>query len=160
MTIKSSIHCAVASRNPDGSSHLTPIGSVVLTDVGRGLYFDMFNEQLARNLAEDPRLTILAVDSGRLMWLRSLLRGGFVRPPGVRLLGEAGPARPSTPGEVKRFQRVVGPLLRTRGGQMLWGRLPYVRDLRIDTIVPLRIGAMTEAHTSAQIGATEIDRPQ
>jgi hypothetical protein len=160
MTVKSSLQCAIASRNPDGSPHLTPIGSVFLTpEVGKGFYIDMFNRQLAANVAEDPKVTIMAVDSGRLMWLRSLLGGSFVRPPGVRLVAEVGAPRPSTPEEVRQFQRFVGPMLRTRGGQLLWGRLGTVRDLRIDSIVPLRIGPMTESHESARIGATVADRP-
>jgi hypothetical protein len=143
LSIRSGLHCAVASRNPDGSAHLTPIGSVILTDIGRGFYFDIFNRELARNLDNNPQVTILAVDSGRLMWLRSLLRGAFVRPPGVRLTAEVGRPRPSTPDEIKQFHRVVGPMLRTRGGRLLWSRLPRVRDLRITSVTPLSIGPMT-----------------
>lgn len=152
LSIRSGLHCAIASRGPDGSPHLTPIGSVVLTDVGKGFYFDIFNRELACNLAADPTVTILAVDSGRLMWLRSLLKGTFVRPPGVRMLAEVGQPRPSTPDEIRQFHRVVGPMLRTRGGQLLWSRLPRVRDLRITTIIPLSTGTMTSgAHPSATI---------
>jgi hypothetical protein len=150
-SITSGLHCAIASRNPDGSAHLTPIGSVILTDLGNGFYFDMFNRQLAHNLDTDPQVTILAVDSGKLMWLRSLLKGTFVRPPGVRMTAEVTQPRPSTREEIKQFYRVVGPMLRTRGGQLLWGRLPSVRDLRIKTITPLSIGAMT---SNAGLAAT------
>lgn len=158
--VKSSLHCSIASRNLDGSPHITPIGSVVLLpEVGRGLWIDMFNRQLAANLTEDPRVTILAVDSGRLFWLRSLLGGSFVRPPGVRLGAEVSAPRPTTPAEVTRFQSFVGPGLRTKGGKMLWGRLTTARDLRIDSIVPLRIGPMTEADDTARIGDAVADRP-
>ena len=36
-THASSLHCAVASIGPDGAPHVTPIGSIMLTDAGRGV---------------------------------------------------------------------------------------------------------------------------
>jgi hypothetical protein len=160
LSVRSGLNCTIGSHNADGSLHLTPIGSVVLTDVGKGFYFDIFNSQLARNLAADPRVTILAVDSGRLMWLRSLLKGSFVRPPGVRLTGQVGSPRPSTEAEIRRFHRVVGPLLHTRGGQMLWSRLPRVRDIRIESVIPLRIGPMTEESLTGAIPSSVLEHPE
>jgi hypothetical protein len=157
--VRSGLHCAVASRNADGSAHVTPIGSLVLTDFGQGFYFDILNRDLARNLREDPRVTVLAVDSSRWMWARSLIKGTFVRPPGVRLTAEVGPPRPSTPEEIKQFHRVLGPLLHTRGGQRLWSRLPRVRDLRITAVTPIRVGAMdTGASPAATITGGMLDR--
>jgi hypothetical protein len=147
-SIRSGLHCAIASRDPDGNPHLTPIGSVILTDVGKGFYFDIFNQELGRNLSSDSRVTILAVDSGKLMWFRSLVKGTFVRPPGVRITAEVGEPRPSTADEVSQFHRVVGPMLRTRGGQLLWSRLPRVRDLKIHTVTPLSAGRMTSSASS------------
>jgi hypothetical protein len=142
-TIRSSLHCSIASTNPDGTAHVTPIGSLLLTQYGSGVYFDAFNVRLAANVDRDPHVSILAVDSSPLMWVRSLAGGRFVRPPGIRLIGTVGPARPSTPAEADRFRRLVGPLMRTRGGQMLWGSLPVARDVKIDRIEPIGLGAMT-----------------
>ena len=141
--VRTSLHCSIASTNADGSSHVTPIGSVLLGDIGEAIYFDVFNKRLAGNIERHPRVTILAVDSGRLMWLRSLARNQFVAEPGVRLIGVVGPARESTPTEIHRFQSVVGPLLRTRGGQTLWGRLPRVRDVTVEDVELLSVGPMT-----------------
>ncbi|MCA0158662.1 pyridoxamine 5'-phosphate oxidase family protein [Tsukamurella sp. M9C] len=142
--VRSSLHCAVASRNPDGSPHVTPIGSILLDREARsGIYFDVFNARLARNLALDPRVTVLAVDSGPLRWLRALLRGRFEQSPGVQLVGTAGPARPALPEEIARFRRVVGPLGRTPGGRAFWADLSRVRDLRFDDARPVRLGSMT-----------------
>jgi hypothetical protein len=157
LSVRSGLNCTIGSRNADGSVHLTPIGSLILTDLGRGFYFDIFNTQLARNLADDPRVSILAVDSAKPMWLRSLVKGGFVRPPGVRLTGTVGAPRPSTATEIRKFHRVVGPLLRTPGGRLLWGRLPTARDVRIDSVVPVRTGTMTEAHPSGRIAAATLE---
>lgn len=144
-SVRSSLHCSVASRNADGTLHVTPIGSLILTDNGRGFYFDVLNKSLANNVKLDPHVTILAVDSGRAMWVRSLLRARFVSPPGVRLHAVVGAVRRSRPDEVRKFQKVLGPLLRTRGGQKLWGRLPAVRELEVTSVEWLDLGDLNPA---------------
>lgn len=147
----SALHCAIASTMPDGSAHVSPIGSVSLGEPGCGTYLDVFNAQLGRNLDHDPRLTILAVDSRKVMWVRALLRGRFETPPGLRLRATAGPTRPATEGEVDRFRRAVKPAVLTKGGQAMWGRPEALqaRDLVISEIVPVRIGTMTRNVWSA-----------
>ena len=152
--VRTSLHCSIASTNDDGSAHVTAIGSLQLTDRGSGYYFDVFNTTLARNVLREPRVTIAAVDSGKLMWLRSLLRGKFAASPGLTLVATVGPPRPSTPEEVAGFHRLLGPLLRTRGGRTLWSRLPQVRDLSVHAIRPIRMGAMTRG------GATSSSSPR
>ncbi|MDJ1370480.1 pyridoxamine 5'-phosphate oxidase family protein [Gulosibacter molinativorax] len=142
-TIRSSLHCSITSLNPDGSPHVSPIGSFLPTDNGHGIYFDAFNVQLAANLRRDPRVSILAVDSGPFMWARSLMKGRFTRPPGIRMTGTVGPPRRSTPSEVRRFHRLVGPLLRTRGGKLMWTSLPIARDVKIEYVEPIWMGSMT-----------------
>jgi hypothetical protein len=51
----SSLHCAIASVDPDGNPHVTPIGSVAIGPPGTATYLDVFNVQLGRNLDRDPR---------------------------------------------------------------------------------------------------------
>lgn len=142
----SSMHCSIASTNPDGSPHVSPIGSVMLGDPGRGAYLDVFNVQLGRNLDRDPRCTILAVDSSRVAWGRALLRGRFDRPPGARLIATVGSPRPATAAEVERFRSWFGLALRTPGGRSLLGRRGELRarDLTITGVVPVRVAAMTQ----------------
>ena len=142
-TIRTSLHCSIASTNPDGSPHVTPIGSLLLTDKGSALYFDVLNSRLAANLEREPRVAIIAVDSGKRLWLPALLRSRFASPPGMRLIGSVGPPRESTQEEAGRFQRAVGPLLRTPGGKALWGSLPTVRDVTVERIQNLNLGPMT-----------------
>lgn len=141
----SSLHCSIASNGPDGQPHVTPIGSVMLTEPGHGIYLDVFNVQLGRNIDADPRLTVMAVDSGRRTWLTALLRGRFATPPGFRLIGTAGPARPMSSDEGDRFGRRVRVALRTKGGAQLWGRREHLqaRDLTFTEVVPVRIPRMT-----------------
>ncbi len=60
------------------------------------------------------------------------------------MIATVGPQRPSTEAEVHRFHRLVGPLLRTRGGgQRMWQSLPLARDVTIERIIPIRMGALT-----------------
>lgn len=142
----SSLHCAIASIGADGHPHVTPIGSVMLTEPGRAVYLDVINVQLSRNLDRDPRLTVLAVDSRRLAWVRAMVRGRFETPPGVRLIGTAGPSRPIRDDERERFERRVRLAVRTRGGRRLWGDPTAfrARDLTFTAVTPVRIPAMTE----------------
>ncbi len=142
----SSLHCAVASIGVDGHPHVTPIGSVMLTEPGRGVYLDVINVHLSRNLDRDPRVTVLAVDSRRSAWMRAMLRGRFDSPPGVRLIGSAGETRPLRDDERERFERRVRLAVRTRGGRQLWGDPAKfrARDLTFTAVAPVRIPAMTE----------------
>ncbi|WP_421845170.1 pyridoxamine 5'-phosphate oxidase family protein [Mycobacterium sp.] len=77
---QSSMHCAIASVDPDGTPHITPVGTVFLRDDRTGFYFDQYTSALARNIEADPRVCLMAVDTGRLFWLRSLLAGRFIAP--------------------------------------------------------------------------------
>jgi len=163
----SSLHCAIASIGADGQPHVTPIGSVMLGEPGHGVYLDVLNVELGRNIDRDPRITVMAVDSGRRTWLSALLRGRFDTPPGVRLLGTAGPARPLTGSERDRFRRRVRFALRTKGGAQLWGRDGNysARDLVITEVVPVRIPRMTTdlwptSEVNHRIGREPAPRPE
>jgi hypothetical protein len=141
----SSFHFAIATVGANGEPHVTPIGSVVLTEPGRGFYFEEFPTHLPRNLRHDPRVSILGVNSSRSFWLRALLFGRFPSPPAIRLQGRVvGEPREATASELALWQRRVRPLRRLRGYALLWGRLRRVRDLEIDTAEPVLLGPMTE----------------
>lgn len=140
---RSSFHYAVATVAADGTPHVAPIGSVLLTEPGRGVFFDMFTSQLSQNLDADPRLCVLAVDSGRWFWFTSLARGRFAVPPALRLVGTAGPSRAATLEEQQRFRRRVRPLRRLRGHRLLWGNLATVRDVEFERADTVNLGPMT-----------------
>jgi hypothetical protein len=141
---RSSFHYAIATIGEDGAPHITPIGSVLFNDTGRGIFFDIFSSQLSQNLDRDPRVCVMAVDSAKSFWLASLVRGRFTAPPALRLTGTVGPRRPSTPIEQQRWLRRVRPLRRLRGHQLLWGDLTQVRDLTFHTALPVHLGTMTK----------------
>lgn len=141
--LKSNIYCSIASVNQDGSPHVTPIGSVNLTEPGLGHYFELFTSRLRKNLERDPRFTLLAVDSSPQFWLSSLSGGEFVDHPGIRLTGVAGDRRPCTEDEAAAFRRLTEPLQGLPGHDLLWGNLASVRDLRFDQARPIRFGPMS-----------------
>jgi len=140
---RTSFHYAIATVGEDGTPHLTPIGSVLLNDPARGIFFDIFSSQLSHNLDRDPRVCVMAVDSGKSFWLASLIRGRFTATPALRLTGTAGPRRPATPTEQQRWLRRVRPVRRLKGHQLLWGDLTHVRDLTFHTALPVQLGTMT-----------------
>ncbi len=144
---RSSFHYSIASVAVDGSPHVTPIASVLLTEPGRGIFFDIFTAQLSANLDRDPRICVMAVDSSRRFWFASLRRGRFIEPPALRLVGTAGPRRPATAVEQERWLRRVRPIRRLKGHDLLWGELPLVRDLTFENAMPVRLGRMTGYET-------------
>src|SRR5512138_1921882 len=83
-------HFAVASVGEDGFPHVTPIGSVVLGEPGRAIYTESYANGLGRRLERDPRVCVMALNSSRWEWLKTLWRGEATRPFGVRLYGTAG----------------------------------------------------------------------
>ena len=141
---RTSFHYAIATVGEDGAPHVTPIGSILLNDPGQGIFFDIFSSRLSQNLDRDPRVCVMAVDSGKSFWLASLTRGRFTAPPALRLTGTAGPRRPATPTEQQRWLRRVRPVHRLKGHQLLWGDLTHVRDLTFHTALPVQLGTMTK----------------
>ena len=135
----SGFHFAVASIGEDGFPHVTPIGSVILGEAGRGLYVESYAQGLARRVERDPRVCVMAVNSSRWELLKTLWRGEADRPYGVRLFGHAGPRREATPDELSAFHRRVRHLRFLRGHGLLWGKLRTVRDVRFDSFEPVRI---------------------
>jgi hypothetical protein len=132
-------HHAVATLGEDGSPQLTPIGSLVLGEVGRGFYIESYALGLARRLDRDPRICIMAVNGGRWELLKALWRGKADRPFGVRLLGTAGARREATAEELEHFSRRVRPLRFLRGHALLWGKMRTVRDVRFHAFEPVRL---------------------
>lgn len=147
-SFRSSFHYSVATVGPGGAPHVTPIGSVMLTEPGRGIFFDLFTSRLSRNLDNDPRVCVMAVDTTKRFWLTSLVRGRFDAQPALRLSGTAGPRRPPTPEEQQRWLRRVRSIRRLKGHDLLFQKLTHVRDLTFEESAPVRLGVMTRGSGS------------
>lgn len=142
------LHATLATVGEDGTPHATPIGSLRLKRDCTGVYFEMFTRQMPANLAVNQQVCVLAVNSGKWFWIRSLMRGRFIEPPGIRLIGNAGERRPATDEEIAWWQRRVRPLRFTSGYEKLWStkHLVNVRELHFTDFRPLQIGEMTQGH--------------
>ncbi len=139
----SSFHYAISSVTEDGEPHVTPIGSLILGAPGYGFYFEEFPSQLPRNLEANQQVCVLAVNSSRWFWLRSLIRGKFEVPPGIRLSGKAGKTREATDEEVSLWQKRVRSVRFTKGHALMWRNMRTVRDIEFTRIEPIDIGRMT-----------------
>ena len=134
---RSTIHCAIGSVGPDGMPNVTPVGTVFLRDDCTGYYFDQYAGGLGRNLDANPNVCVMAVDGGRLFWMKSLFRGQFVAPPGIRLYGQAGPLRAATPEELALIHMRTRPTQWLKGSRLLWSDFTKVRDLEFTSFRPV-----------------------
>lgn len=141
---RSSFHLSVGTVDADGAPHVTPIGSVLLGELGRGIYFDVFAAGLRHRLVPGAPVCVSAVDSGLALWVPAMLAARFAKPPGVRLFGNVvgNPRRP-TDAEIARWRRRVRALRLTRGHAMLWGRLETVRDFEFHSLEWVTLGRLT-----------------
>ena len=136
--------CSVATVDPDGSPRLSPIGSLILGEKGKAVFFEQFLKNTRRNLERDQRICVLAVTGGFLYMLKALFKGRFDRPPGVRLMGRAGARRIATDEEMRTWQARIKPYRRFKGYNLLWKDTRYVREVTFEKFEPLRLGAMSQ----------------
>jgi len=143
-TFYSSFHYAIATVDKDGFPHVSPIGSLMLTETGKGLYFEKFTKKIPENLTQNQKICVMAIDTNRFFLLWSFITGRFAHPPAIRLTGLAGKRRPPTEAELKKFYRRVRHLKFYKGHHLLWQNMPIVRDICFDRMELVKIGAMTE----------------
>lgn len=139
----SSFHYAVATVSAGGVPHVTPIGSLILGRPGNGFYFEEFTRQLTHNLKTNRHVCVLAVNSSRLFWIKSLVSGRFSSPPAVRLYGSVGEIRGATEREIKLWQNRVKRVSFSKGHAMMWAGMKMVRDIEFTRIEPVHMGEMT-----------------
>lgn len=142
-SLGSSLHCAVASVNEDGSPHLTPIGSLFLRDNKTGFFFDKFSVNMSNNLKRNPKVCVLAVNSGLFFWQKSFVMGICETPPSVRLMGKVGERREATEGEVAVWRKHIEFAHGMKGYDLLWKDMGFVRDIYFNSFEPVWMGEMT-----------------
>jgi uncharacterized pyridoxamine 5'-phosphate oxidase family protein len=139
---KSSIHCSVASVDSNGLPNVTPIGTVFLRDNATGYYFDTFTSQLAKNIETNPNICLMAVDTKSSYWFKSLLKGRFATPPGVRLYGTVGELREATAAEKQTIEKRIKPTRWMKGSQLIWSDFTHVRDIQFTHFRPVQYPKM------------------
>ncbi len=151
-SFKSSFHFAIATVTENGEPHVTPIGSLILGKPGHGFYFEEFTQHLPRNLGSNKQVCVLAVNSSRWFWLKSLVGGRFSSPPAVRLHGVVGDLREATDKEIALWQNRVKRVSFSKGHAMMWRNMRMVRDIEFTKIEPVCMGEMTRDTWNAQSG--------
>jgi hypothetical protein len=108
-----------------------------------GFYFEEFTQQLPHNLQAHKCVCILAVNSSRWYWIKSLFRGRFRTPPAVRLHGVAGELRTATEREKALWLTRVRSVRLSKGHALVWRDMRMIREIEFNRIEPVRIGQMT-----------------
>jgi hypothetical protein len=152
---KSSFHYALATVNEKGEPHVTPIGSLILCEPGHGYYFEEFPQQLPRNLGKNKQVCVLAVNSSRWFWVKSLFGGRFASPPAMRLYGTVGDLREATENEIESWHRRVRTVRSSKGYSLMWKNMKKVRDITFSRVEPVHMGKMTHDVWDAMSNAEE-----
>ena len=139
----SSFHYSIASVDENCKPHVTPIGSLILGKPGHAIYFEEFTCQLKKNIDKNKNISVLAVNSNKWFWFKSLILGRFSEQPAIRLSGEAGQLREATPTEVNLWHKRVKSVSFTKGHKIMWQRMGMVREIKFSTIHPVNISTMT-----------------
>jgi hypothetical protein len=142
-SFKSSFHYSIATVTENGEPHVTPIGSLILGKPGHGIYFEEFTKQLPNNIKTNKQVCVLAVNSSKWFWVKSLVSGRFSSPPAVRLHGTVGNIREATKKEIKQWQNRVKSVSFSKGHAMMWANMKMVREIEFTNIEPVHMGKMT-----------------
>lgn len=143
-SFSSSFHYSFATVNENGEPHVTPIGSLILREPGHGVYFEEFPRQLSLNLQNNKKVCVLAVNSSRWFWIKSLFGGRFASPPAIRLYGTVGEVREATEKEIKLWHHRVRWTRASKGYALMWKNMKMVRDINFYRLEPVNIGVMTQ----------------
>ncbi|MCC6279125.1 MAG: pyridoxamine 5'-phosphate oxidase family protein [Saprospiraceae bacterium] len=134
------LHVSIATVDTDGQPHVTPIGSFFLNRDGfSGFYFEIFTRNIPKNAATNPKVCIMAVNSGRWYWLKSLVFGKFATPPMTKIYGTLGERRPATPAEIERGNRRLGRMKTLPGGKKLFGNMGFIREVHFHAFEEARL---------------------
>jgi hypothetical protein len=140
----SSLHFSIASVDAGGNPTVTPIGSLILTDAPHGFYFEKYPSKLPKHAKQNRQICVLAVNSNKWFWLKSLWRGKFENTPAIKLYGELGILREAKPEEIARFNRRVRHTNRLKGHKYLWNSMNQVREVKFTRAEKIQLGKMTD----------------
>lgn len=149
----SSYYFSIASVNSNGMPHVTPIGSLILGNDKKGIYFEKYPVNLPKNIENNRNVCVLGVNTGIFSLLKALLKKKFADEPGIRLWGSAGERRKATKEEIELLHRkiqsalpVIGLLFsKLKGYKLLWGDLKYVREIQFHSFEQIKFGEMTRS---------------
>jgi len=141
----SSLHVSIASVAADNAPTVTPVGTVFLNADQTGFYFEKFISTLPKHAADNNQICLLAVNSSKLFWLKSLFKARFDTYPAYRLYGSLGKRREATEAEIRALKKRLKTTRRLKGHKYLWGDMMEVREISFHKGEKINIGKMTKA---------------
>lgn len=141
-SFKTSLHVSIASVNKNGAPAITPIGTLFLNDNQTGFYFEKFSSGLTSNIEKNNKVCVLAVNSSKFFWLRSLFYGKFKKHPALKLHGELGQKRKATKEEIYALSRRMRATKRLKGNHYLWKNMEFVREVKFKDVEQIKLGKM------------------
>jgi len=141
----SSLHVSIASVDSDNTPTVTPVGTVFLNKDQTGFYFEKFIVTLPKHAVHNNAICILAVNSSKFFWVKSLFKARFDVYPAFRLYGELGERREATESEIRALKKRLKTTRRLKGHKYLWGNMKEVREINFHKGEKVNIGKMTQA---------------
>lgn len=141
-SVDSSLHVSIASVDVENQPTVTPIGTLFLNKNQTGFYFEKFTKQLPRNSKTNKNICILAVNSNKWFWLKSLFTGKFEKNPAFKLYGQLGVRRKATEKELYALGRRLRFTKRLKGHQLLWSEMNYIREIKFTKAEKMKLGKM------------------
>jgi len=143
-SFRSNFHVSIASITSDNNPTVTPIGSLFLNNDQTGFYFEKYPVKLPMYSKINRRICVLAVNSNRWFWLKSLFKGKFNSYPGIKLYGKLEEKRNATEIEINRLNRRMKMTKGMKGHKYLWGSMTLVRELTFTKAEKINLGEMTK----------------
>ena len=138
------MHVSFASVNKENQPTITPIGSLFLNNNQTGFYFEKFATKLNVNSKVNKNICVLAVNSSKWLWLKSLFKMNFSEYPAVKLYGELGDKRQATQKESRAFQKRIRQTKMLKGSKYLWNDMSMVREIKFTKGEKINLGKMTK----------------
>lgn len=137
-------YCSLATVHEDGSPHVTPIGSLMVGENKKGIYFEEYSTHMSRNFKHNQRVCVLVVNNSLWTFVKSFLLGKFNTLCAMRLMGTVGAKRKATPQELAGFRKMILPLRWTKGSRMTWNKMGHVREIHFDSFEPVEFGPLPQ----------------
>ena len=142
-SFKSNLHVSIAAVNDKNEPVVTPIGTLFLNDDLTGFYFEKFTSGLSKYCNQNNKVCVLAVNSNKIFWIKSLFKGQFTKHPALKIHGELAEKRKATQKEKHALTRRMRNTKSLKGHQYLWSDMDSVRMINFTKVETMKLGKMT-----------------
>ncbi len=144
-SFKSNFHVSIGSVDTNNNPTVTPIGSMFLNQNQSGFYFEKYPSKLPEAAKNNFNICVLAVNSSKWFWLKSLFSSSFKSPPALKLYGQLGQRREATQQEISRLKRRMKATNGFKGNAYLWGDMKFIREIEFSRVEKINLGSMTNS---------------